>query len=308
MYGSLRDIRLFVSVYEERSFTLAAERENATQSGVSQHVRNLELGFGVPLFIRDKGRISPTPAGDAYYRRAIDVLRAHDAAGRAVQAYVNGLDGQIVVGLMPTMTRCTLAPALARFVEAHPNVKVHVTEGYSAALTQMVRAGDVDFAIVPAFSDPAGLKSRLFLRTPELLVAAARGPVTDSKPVRLADQGPLKLVLPGRTNTRRGTLETYCATVGAEITRVIELDTMFGTLDFVARGGWVTILPALMMDRGATQGFDVHPITDPALTLDLVLIEPARRTLTPAAALFLEMLEQEARRISAVWEGMHQES
>jgi LysR family nitrogen assimilation transcriptional regulator len=320
LHGSLRDIRLFVSVYEERSFTLAAQRENATQSGVSQHVRNLEIAFGVPLFVRDKGRIVPTPAGDAYYRRAIDVLRAHDAAARAVKAYVSGLGGQIVVGLMPTMTRCTLAAALARFVAAHPNVNVHVTEGYSAALTQMVRAGDVDFAIVPAFSGAVGLKSRLFLRTPEVLVSAATplwpnegagGAPTvvprHGEPVRLADRGPLKLVLPSRMNTRRGTLETYCATVGAEVTRIIELDTMFGTLDFVARGDWVTILPALMMAAGSTQGFTVNPIVDPALTLDLVLIEPARRTLAPAAALFLGMLEEEARLISAAWEGAYQE-
>lgn len=307
MLGTLRDIRLFVSVYEERSFTLAAQRENATQSGVSQHVRNLETAFGVPLFIRDKGRIAPTPAGDAYYRRAIDVLRAHDAASRTVQAYAAGQDGQIVVGLMPTMTRCTLAPALARFVDAHPNVKVHVTEGYSAALTQMVRAGDVDFAIVPAFSDSAGLKSRLLLRTPELFVTAARTAHIPG-PIRLADQGPLKLVLPSAVNTRRGTLETYCATVGADIARVIELDTMFGTLDFVARGDWVTILPSLMLDGDATRGFNVNPIVGPRLTLDLVLIEPARRALAPAAAIFLDLLEQEARRISAIWEEAYQES
>jgi len=307
VYGSLRDIRLFVSVYEARSFTLAAQRENATQSGVSQHVRNLEVGFGVLLFVRDKGRITPTPAGDAYYLRAIDVLRAHDAASRAVRTYAEGLDGQIVVGLMPTMTRCTLAPALARFVSAHPNVHVHVTEGYSAALTQLVRTGDVDFAIVPAFSDPAGLKSRLFLRTPELLVSSARAEAR-RQGGRLAEQGPLKLVLPSRSNTRRGTLETYCTTVGAEITRIIELDTMFGTLDFVARGDWVTILPALMMADGAREGFVVNPIVDPALTLDLVLIEPARRTLVPAASLFLDLLEEEARRISAAWDGAYQET
>ncbi len=307
MLGTLRDIRLFVSVYEERSFTLAAQRENATQSGVSQHVRNLETAFGVRLFTRDKGRIAPTPAGDAYYRRAIDVLRAHDAASRTVQAYAAGQDGRIVVGLMPTMTRCTLAPALARFVDAHPNVKVHVTEGYSAALTQMVRAGEVDFAIVPAFADSAGLKSRLLLRTPELFVAAASEAHVPG-PIRLADRGKLKLVLPSAVNTRRGTLETYCATVGADIARTIELDTMFGTLDFVARGDWVTILPALMLDGDATRGFDVNPIADPRLTLDLVLIEPARRTLTPAAAIFLDLLEQEARRISAVWEQAYQES
>ena len=68
----------------------------------------------------------------------------------------------------------------------------------------------------------------------------------------------------------------------------------------------MTILPSLMMGDGATRGFTVNAIADPALTLDLVLIEPARQSLAPAAALFLAMLEEEARRISAMWE--HQES
>ena len=64
MSASLIDIRLFVAAYEERSFTAAAERENATQSGVSQHVAKLERLLGVQLFVREKGRIAATPAGD----------------------------------------------------------------------------------------------------------------------------------------------------------------------------------------------------------------------------------------------------
>lgn len=302
MHGSLRDIRLFVAAYEERSFTAAAQRENATQSGVSQHVKNLEEAFGVQLFSREKGKIAPTPAADAYYRRCIDVLRSHEGASRALLAYASGLDGQIVVGLMPTMTRCSVAPALARFVDAHPNVNVRVIEGYSGALTQMVRAGDLDFAIVPAFAGAPGLKSKLFVRTPELLVAAPGAARVAGQAVRLADVGPLKLVLPSSVNTRRVTLETYCATVGARIERIVELDAMFGTLDFVARSDWVTILPAIMMGDGDAPGFTVNPIVDPPLSLDLVLIEPARRPLAPAAAIFLGLLDDEARRLTAAWD------
>ena len=309
MQGSLRDIRLFVAAYEERSFTLAAQRECATQSGVSQHVRNLEDGFGVRLFTRDHGRISPTPAGDAYYRRCIDVIRAHDAASRAASAFAHGLDGQITVGLMPKMTRCSVAPALTRFLEAHPNVDVRVVEAYSGALTQMVRAGDLDFAIVPGFAGDAGLRCRHFLSTPELLVARADANATTPGPVRLVRRGPLHLVLPSRANTRRLTLETYCATVGAEISRVIELDAMFATLDFVGRSDWVTILPAIMMGRDVGPRLTANPIVGPALSLDLMLIEPARRALAPAAEVFLELLEQEGREQSAAWEQVaHQES
>ena len=50
MSASVRDIRLFVAAYEERSFTAAATREHATQSGVSQHIAKLEQHFRVALF------------------------------------------------------------------------------------------------------------------------------------------------------------------------------------------------------------------------------------------------------------------
>ena len=71
---NLTNIRIFVPAYEERSFTAAAVREHATQSGVSQHVRKLEEVCGVKMFSRNKGQVVPTPAADAYYGRRIQVL------------------------------------------------------------------------------------------------------------------------------------------------------------------------------------------------------------------------------------------
>ena len=302
MSRSVRDIRLFIAAYEERSFTAAAARENATQSGVSQHIRKLEETFGVHLFSREKGRVVPTPAGDSYYRRCLDVLRAHEAADRAVRSYATGLEGDLVIGLMPTMTRSVLAPVLARFIEAHPNIVVRIVEGYSAALTQQAQGGELDFAIVPAFSGGAGLKSRLFLRTPEVLVSSARSTLTHQKPVRLAQLGPLKLVVPGKVNTRRRLLETYFASNGVAIERLLELDAMLGTLDFVGRTDWITVLPGIMMaEESEPRLFTVNPIVDPSFSLDLVLIEPSRRTMSPAAEAFLDMLEDEAVQLNRRW-------
>jgi LysR family transcriptional regulator, nitrogen assimilation regulatory protein len=302
MTESLRDLHLFVAVYEERSFTGAASREHATQSGVSQHIRKLEDSLGVRLFSRDKGRVLATPAGDSFYRRCIEMLRLHEEARRAVQTYNKGFNGEIVVGLMPTMTRCALAPVLTTFIDANPNVSVKVVEGYSASLTEQVRAGELDFAIVPAFACGPGLRSRLFLRTPEVLVSGAASRLVHHAPVRLAALGALKLVVPGKLNTRRNTDETYCASNGVEIERVVELDAMLATLDFVARSDWVTVLPGIMMALdGGSPPLKVNPLDDPPLSLDLVLIEPSRRTMTDAAQSFLATLEGEAQRLNLRW-------
>jgi LysR family transcriptional regulator, nitrogen assimilation regulatory protein len=301
MPGSVRDLTLFVAVYEQRSFTAAAQRERATQSGVSQHIRKLEESLGVRLFTRSKGEVQPTPAGDTLYLKCLDILRLYDAAGKAVKSYGKGLDGQLVVGLMPTITRSVLAPVLAGFVEDNPNVAINVIEAYSATLTQQVRAGELDFAIVPAFASGPGLTSRLFLRTPEVLVSSRSCGLAHGTPLRLAGLSPVKLVLPGRPNTRRTTLETYCAANGVKIERLIELDAMLATLDLVARSDWMTVLPGIMMAREDGSLHAVNPLADPPFWLDLVLIEPSHRSMTTAALAFLAALEAEAQRLNLRW-------
>ena len=306
MTASLTDIRLFVAAYEERSFTAAAGREHATQSGVSQHVAKLERQFGVALFARDRGRVTPTPAADAYYARCLDVLRAQEAANASLAGHAQGLSGEISVGLMPTMTRSALAPALTRFMAEHPNVAVRIVEAYSGALTRDVRAGLFDFAIVPAFAGAAGLLVRPFLTTPETLVSRGRAGSARTAPhldpVRLRDLPPLKLVLPGPANTRRQTLTTYLASNGVALERTIELDAMMGTLDTVAGSDWVTVLPGVMMAAEVARGdFTVNPLADPPLDLELVVIEPSRRSMKPAAAAFYAVLERETRRLNDMW-------
>jgi LysR family nitrogen assimilation transcriptional regulator len=298
---SLRDIQYFVAVYEERSFTGAALRENATQSGVSQHIRKIEERAGVRLFLRGTSQVTPTPAGDQYYGYCVDLLRVNEAASMAIRAFGRSLDGEVTIGLMPTMTRCVLAPALAHFMDLHPNVTIRIVEGYSAILTQKARAGDLSFGIVPASADTVGLSLRPFVRTPEVLVSAASRP-GHGEPVRLSDLGSLKIVTPDARNARHQTLRTYFAAQGVTIAALLELDTMFATLDLITRTDWVAVLPGIMMAGDSTGGaFSISPLASPSLWLDLVVMQAPWRSTAPAADAFLAVLDAEAQKANAVW-------
>ncbi len=296
------EIRLFVAAFEERSFTGAARREHATQSGVSQHIKKLEDRFGVRLFARNAGAITPTPAGEAFYRECVGVLRAHAAATQALRSFGRSLEGEITVGLMPSMTRCALAPALARFMALHPNVKVQIAEAYSGILTERVRACELEFAVVPAGRTGPGVSSRFFCRTPEVLVASAARGLVHNAPVKLAELGPVRLVLPGVQNARRQSLEAYLSANAIEVTQILELDAMLGALDLVAQTDWLTIVPGVMMaGEEAGARWTVGRLADPSLAVDLMLIEPAKQAMSVAALAFLEVLEAETARVDAVW-------
>ena len=299
---ALRQIRAVIAVCEEGSFTRAAARENATQSGISQHVAAAERALGVKLFERSASGVTPTPAGLRYYKRCVEAVGQLESAHEEVRGFAALVTGDLRIGLIPTLTRAVLAPALEQFTPRHPDVRLHIVEGYSAGLTEMVLADDLDFAVVPTFEGRVGLKSRLLVRDREMLVSNAKLGFKPLEPVRLKDCGPLKVILPGRTNVRRRNIEVYFQTHGVEVAAVIEMDAMISTLQLILRSDWVAILSGLIciadIDR---QERVISPIFDPPLFAEFVVISPARRTLSTQARLFLETFEAEIARVQDAW-------
>ena len=196
-----------------------------------------------------------------------------------------------------------VTPVLEDFVPRCPEVRLHIVEGYSAMLTQMVLDDELDFAVVPAFEGAIGLKSRLLVRDREMLISGPRSRFAPLSPLRLADCKPLKLVIPGPGNIRRRNLETYFQSHGVEIEAMLEMDAMIATLEFVARSDWSTILPSVISVNDIGRGeLVVNPIVSPELHAEYVVIQPTRRTLSTQARMFLDRFEQEVEHIHNVWD------
>jgi len=299
----LRQIRAVIAVCEEGSFTRAAERENATQSGISQHVAAVERALGVKLFERAGGAVKATPAGLRYYKNCVEAVGALESAAEQARSLAGKVTGELRIGLMPTFTRAVLAPVLDDFVPRCPEVRLHIVEGYSALLTEMTLDEELDFAVVPAFEGTIGLKSRLLVRDREMLISGRKRGFAPLSPLRLAGCKPLKFVLPGPDNIRRRNLETYFQSHGVEVEAMLEMDAMIATLEFVARSDWVTILPSVISINDVGRGeLIVNPIVQPELHAEFVVIQPTRRTLSTQARMFLDRFEREVAHIHAVWD------
>jgi DNA-binding transcriptional LysR family regulator len=297
---SFREVELFAAVYEQRSFTAAARARNATQPGVSRYVSQLEKELGVPLFQRSSNHVTPTPAGHDFYRRCLELLRSREAAVQVVEAYKPGLQGEAVAGFIRSAMRSLVPPALLRFLRTNPNVNLRVYEGYSRDLVRQVAEGRLDFAIVPALADTMELPSRPFLRVPEVLVT---GHPTKSKvtKVDLRTLSNLRLVIPGHENVRHAYIAAYLRAIGVSVERMLEIDTMTGTLGVVKGSEWATILPLIAMSKEDRKDFTIRWISRPPLLFDLIVVEPPGRHLSLAAEELLRVLVDHARTQFAVY-------
>lgn len=295
----LQQLRYFVAIFEEGSFSAGAQRVNATQSGLSMQIRDLEDRYGVKLFTRVSSGVMPTEAGRRFYGHAVDALRTCDFAEQELRSFKGELMGHLRAGLMPTFTRSVLPEVLQHFTERYPLVRVSVIEAYSAQLSQATLGGQLDFAIVPSMHQQDGLHTQPIGVDREYLVSSAnRSTLPHRKPVRLRDLAPLRLVLPGRSNARRPHIENYLVAQGAKIAEILEMDAMLGTMELVARSDWMTILPGILC-YGDAAGVErsIHPIIDPPLEVSYVLIEPASKSLGGASQKFIEAVRSRMNEI-----------
>jgi LysR family nitrogen assimilation transcriptional regulator len=93
----------------------------------------------------------------------------------------------------------------------------------------------------------------------------------------------------------RSRIETYLTANGVTIERLLELDSMFGTIDYVSQTDWVTVLPAIMMVNDIEKSeLTINALVEPALRLDLIAIEPSRTLMPEAAEAFLDTLREKA--------------
>ena len=119
-------IRTFVRVVERRSFAQAAQDLSIPRSRASEAIRQLENQLRVRLLTRTTRQVTPTPEGEEYCRRALDFLRAIDAADEAVMAVVPS--GPLRIDVHGTFARHFLLPKLPGFLELYPNIQMQIGE------------------------------------------------------------------------------------------------------------------------------------------------------------------------------------
>ena len=297
--ASLRQLNSLIAVYEEGSFTAASERENATQSGISQHISAIEKELGILLFTRNSNGVTPTTICHGFYKKSVEAIRTLKTAEQEAVNAGKGLSGKVNAGLMPTFTRAALAPVLKLISTTHPNIEISVVESYSGSLTDMVKAGELDFALVPVMTGTQGIKYSNLVRDREVLVSSPTFGLKQGEEISLKIMEPLKIVLPTKANIRRIKLEDYFTAHSIEIATIMEMDSMIGTLELVGSTDWVTILPYLICVPDTQSNLRyINPICEPNIYSDFVIIEPIGRSLSPQATFFLKLLKEEITSIA----------
>jgi DNA-binding transcriptional LysR family regulator len=290
----LKQLRSFLAVAEELSFSRAALRLNISQPPLSRQIQELEEELGTLLFERGPRGVSLTPAGALLATEAAKLLGRSEELAARVSALGSVHGARLVrIGFVASALYSFLPELLGSFRREEPSLSFELLELSTADQAKALRAGRIDLAFPRSWLPEEGLR---FLPLAEeglsLLRPAERAALGGGRELSALKDQPFiafsKACAPGLAETA-GRL---CAAAGFVPSVLFEAGQFDSVLRLVAAGlGW-SIVPSLALSgsRLDLEAVELPPLPEP------IIIGAALRA-DEDDPLLLSLLERTERRL-----------
>ena len=237
-----KQLRAFVAVAEQRSFSAGARVLGTVQSNVSAHVARLEKQLGVLLIDRSTNEL--TDEGRVVLERARRIEGEFEALDADVASLRDVVSGSVRLGAIGTTARWLVAPLLDAVTAQYPEIRVIVLDATTTSLVPNLASGAVDLAIVNLPVDETDLLVEPLFDEDRILIVPDGHPLADHDSVTLSELSRHELLLEARGTAFRDVLDQAAAAEGVVLHPKAELDGMRLLASLVFSGFGAGVVPA----------------------------------------------------------------
>jgi LysR family transcriptional regulator, low CO2-responsive transcriptional regulator len=177
---SLRQIRVFTAVAQQKSFTRAARELHLTQPAVSQQLKLLEAEVGLPLFEHLNRGIHLTDAGEELLRYAQQINEVIRTASESFAAMRGLKRGVLKLGAVSTAKYFTPS-LLSVFRTEFPHVIIKFTVGNREEIIRQIANNEIDLVIMGRPPKELVTTAEPFAKHPLVIIAAPDHPLANAK-------------------------------------------------------------------------------------------------------------------------------
>jgi DNA-binding transcriptional LysR family regulator len=291
----LAELRVFLRVAAERSFSRAAMKLHRTQPAVSQAVRRLEESVGERLFDRTTKDATLTDAGRLLRDYADRLLRLSDEAEAAIKELRDLRRGRVLIGVNEASVHVVL-PLVLRFREAHPLVHVDVRRIPARQIGAEVAQGSLDFGVLTFQPAEAGLGTIVLGHDELVMLVHPSHPLARAREVNLAECGRQTVIAHNDPSHVRDRVLRLFEQHHIPVNILISLPSLEGIKRAVALNMGVALLPRRCAESEIARG-DLVALSMPQIRLRryirLVYRKASERS--HASSAFLALMDRSNR-------------
>ncbi|GAA5484077.1 LysR family transcriptional regulator [Haloferula sargassicola] len=250
----LRQLRSFVAVADEGSFTLAAKKLYLTQSAISHSMKALEDSLGCKLLTRLGKRTSLTGEGEVFLNRCRRILGELELAGRELDGMKRWGQSRIRIGAPHSLCQFLLPTVLREFRDCFPRCEPSIEAGDTAALQELLLAHDLDVVIGMRGKDEPEVDSRAIFSDRMIFVVPPMHPWSDTDERPIEEIEDTQFIIYAKATKTYGLVEKHFERMGARLRTPLALGDVEAIKEMAKIGIGVGIVAPWVARREIEEG------------------------------------------------------
>ena len=249
-----RQLKAFIAVADNCSFTKAAEILDYAQSSITGQVGSLEDELGIKLFERLGRKVILTREGERFMAYAEKILKLFSEAQEVVSESLIPR-GTLIIGAPETLSAVRLPPLIQQFHSHYPGVEMILKKFRAKEMTTFLRNNQIDVAFClgrEIYS--SDLVSEILMFEQVVLVSGAGHPITQKIPVTPREIQGMTLVLCEEGCGYRMAFEKFLQDAGVRPGSVLEFGSIEAIKKCVIQQLGITLLPRMALEGELSRG------------------------------------------------------
>jgi DNA-binding transcriptional LysR family regulator len=293
----IHQLRVFASVFKNKSFSKASKELHLTQPTISSHIRALEDEFNCTLFDRLGRTIIPTKEAEILYSHALEIIEKADTLKDTIGQVKNEITGKLIIGASTIPGVYLMPPMMTVFRRKYPSISFQILISDSGEIVNSILRQELLLGIVGAKLSNEQISYTPFVED-ELIVISSPS-LTRSNRITLKELIRFPMVLREEgSGTRR---ETEKILEGRGVTRDnIKIAGIFGSTDAIKQavkaGLGVSIISRFSVKDELKHGvLKEIKLTDIQMRRKFYIVTHKKRTLPLAYSIFLKYIMADSK-------------
>ena len=278
---STRQLRAFLALADECSFTRAAAACHLSQPAFSALIRTLEDELHTRLFDRDTRSVQLSAEGRLFEPSARQLMGDFSIAVNDLGDHVERRKGRVHVAALPSLAAGWLPAIFAEFKKTWPGISLNLSDLLSDPCIDLVRSGKADFALASTGAGHAGLGTALLCTDRFYLVCRKDHPLATEKVLTLKKLAPYPFIHMSRNSSVRQALDA--ALHPLQTHTVLEVDQLATVTGMVEAGLGISVVPALTLFHFERKSLVTRPLAVANLTRKIYVVRRQEGSLSVAA-------------------------
>lgn len=287
---STRQLRAFLALAEQRSFTRAAQQVHLSQPAFSALIRALEVALDARLFDRSTRSVELTAEGRLFDASARQLLGDFGAAVGHLRDHLQLRTGRVSLAALPSLAAGWLPAILAEYKAQWPGVELSLHDSLSDDCLDLLRGGVVEFALASTGANSAGLQTEVLCSDGFHLVCRKDHTLAKRRAteLKLKDLAPYPFVHLARNSSVRQRLDA--ALHPMQLNTVLEVEHLATVAGMVEAGLGISVVPALTLFHFQRPALVTRPLKLAGLKRRIYVVQREGESLSVAAQAMRQLI------------------